>query len=175
MIETPFTIGGQYWRARVRAERVTIPCPVCKGKRTVRVEFGDGEMVTFDCDACGLGFDRARGFIEEYTNEPAASPFVIAGVDHFSGNCWTVRTEAGETADWSELRATEAEAMEESRRRCAENEAQNMLQRKYKRAAAGRSAWSVQYHRNQIKEAQRKVDWHSERLHVAKAKAGTDA
>lgn len=172
-LEMPFAIGQVMWLPSNGAEKVRVPCPVCAGQCAVVIVLGTGEQVGVECDACGLGFEGPRGYIEEYQWTPAAVRFVIAKVERFDGERWSLRSETGAWAEWDALLPTEAEALERSRVLCAAQEESNMQSRQRKRAGVKGRSWSLQYHRNCIADLERQIQWHQSKIQAKGQKEGS--
>lgn len=166
-MELPFEIGQVWWMPGHVPSQVTVPCPVCFGQRAVAVTLGDGEVVGVECDACGKGFERARGVIEEWVYAPQAIQFEIAGVDSMHQDRWWVRSTTGGSAEFSTLRATETEALAASETSCAEQYEANMRRRQHHRGNVKQLTWSLAYHRKQITDHQRQIAWHQSKIDLA--------
>lgn len=160
----PFTIGQLLWMPMGDAHKAQLPCPVCDGALAVTVILGSGERIGVPCDACGIGFDGPRGFIEEYEHDPKAIPFVIASVESFHNNEWRLRSETGAWHEFTDLYATEGEALDVAVKRAADQHERNMQSRQHKRKSTARQAWSVRYHRDCIKDLERQLAWHTARI-----------
>ncbi len=166
-LNPPFTVGEVWWLPSHAPNKITVPCPVCAGQRRVTLILGDGEHVSLHCDGCGIGFDGPRGVIEEYSYEPQVVPFPIASIVRFDSDSdryrWTVRSDTGATADFSDLCMTESEAMAVASANALAQEERNMETRQRKKKNA-RGGWTVRYHREQIKDLERQLAWHSDKV-----------
>lgn len=171
----PFAIGQVMWMAKVYPSRVTLPCPVCAGQRAVVVELGTGERVGVPCEACGKGFNNPTGTIEEWDHDPGVERFVIASVDSMHNGRWFLQSESGARCEWDELCATEAEAMEKSVARCAEQHERNMQSRTHKRRNTKEAAWSIRYHREQIRDLEQRIAWHQSKIQAVPQRKSDDA
>lgn len=163
-IEAPFVIGQRWWAPRVHPVQVVVPCPVCFGQLAITVVLGNGEELGVPCEACGKGFSGPLGTITEWDHAPAVSEFVIAGVKSMHADRWWLVSTTGAEVLFDDLRATEAEAMAESEKRCAENHERNMRSHQHSRRATKDAGWSVQYHRRQIADLERRIAWHQSKL-----------
>lgn len=163
-METPFELGKQYWCPKLHPIQDKVTCPICAGHLTVMVTLGDGQRVVVPCDACGLGYDGPRGWIREYSYEPQAERFIPSTVSSMSGGSWWLLSEAGESHAWSDCYATEEEAMAESRKRMAEIAERNHQSRCHRKKALSKTAWSIRYHREQIKDLERQIAWHQSKI-----------
>lgn len=174
-VEVPFEIGSTWWKPIVTPTRKEVPCPVCCGNRAVVVILGDGEQVGVECDACGRGAERPRGVVTTYSYSADAQEVRILRLVGFQlvgeekAPRWRVEVESegcvNRELDFAELRATRGEAMDESvatMDRLAEEAAASRAA--IKKDRLGRYAWSVAYHRDQIKELERSLAWHRAKL-----------
>ncbi len=173
-MEFPFTIGATMYLPGCGSEQVRVVCPVCFGKLGITVVLGDGEEVGVICDACGLGFNGPRGYIEEWVQQPKVTPFVIAGIEAYRGGDkpeWTLRSTDETTAYFHELHATEAEALVVATARAKDAHERNMQSRQHKKRDVKRATWTVRYHREQIADLERQLAWHRAKV-LAKDKKG---
>ncbi len=147
-MNAPFEVGQVWWMPRTHAEKITIPCPCCSGKKVVELIYGDGEHVFVECEACGLGFSQgSRGYIDEYDLSPAATQFTVQEATGFYSGRWRLRSIEGAESDFDALRATQKDALAVSRVKCAEAHEQNMQSRLHKRTSAKHATWTVTYHK----------------------------
>ncbi len=165
----PFAIGQTFWAPRTSSEKVVLPCPACKGERVVTVIYGGDEHVVIECEACGKGFNGPQGFIEEWQFTPAASKFVVAGLESMHQDNWRLLSTDGATMDLKDLCATEAEALAVSVQKCADQREHDMRSRQHARTKARDGSWSIAYHRNHIADCQRQIDWHTAKINAQKS------
>ncbi|HAM41668.1 MAG TPA: hypothetical protein DCP69_10115 [Candidatus Omnitrophica bacterium] len=164
-ISLPFRVGDVLWMPLAESRQVTIPCPICAGKRVVRVELGDGDLVTVDCDGCGLGFSGPQGTITEREHDPKVERFEIAEPVSLYGGEWQVRSTTGAEHELKDLYPTEAEAFAVAAKRSAQQTEHNMMSRARRKKGLSKTAWTVRYHRERIRDAERELAWHRARLH----------
>lgn len=165
-MKMPFEIGDALWAPKTSSQRNRVPCPVCVGTGVVILLYGGEERVSVGCEACGLGFDGPRGYIEEWDYTPAATPFVIAGVSSFYDGRWNVSSTTGETMDFDKLCKTEAEALAASAEACAAQHERNMESRQSARRSAKRASWTVLYHRKCIADLEQQIAWHTAKINA---------
>lgn len=164
-MEIPFEIGKTYWLSFVNPQKITVPCPVCNGKKWVTVIDGYDRRWNVDCEGCGLGFERSRGWINEYSYDPGAKQFAVKEISSFYGGKFTLCSTTGDIAGWEALCETEAEAVEASKvamaqiieenARRSSHASQNQLKKK---------AWSVRYHNECIGKLERQIEWHRSKV-----------
>ena len=164
-IEVPFEIGRTYYLPNHQPEKIQVPCPVCYGKKRVEIILGNDERVSVECDGCGLGFDGPRGFVHDYSYSPQVTPFTIAAVASMHGDDWYVISTDGKQANWKCLKESESEALQE----CVER-AREMVDENMRRSATSNKrklkskTWSVRYHEGIIKDIERKIAWHRQKV-----------
>ena len=167
----PFEFGQTVYVAKAYAygeERV--PCPVCDGKLFATLILGTGEVVPVECEACGLGFAGPQGYIMARKPVSSVSPVVVTGLSR-DGAEWLVHTNYSVYRD--DVFATEAEAearrveLHQEAERQATQQNENSMRPKRKKLT-----WSAYYHRNQIKDLRRQVEWHESKLREIPAKKG---
>ena len=173
-LEMPFEIGQQMWEALYPPTRVRVPCPVCFGQLAVTVVLGDGEHVGVPCEACGIGYDGPRGYIEEWRYEAAARPFVIAGVESMRRDDWVVKNDDGWSINYANLFATEHEALASARAQVESLMERQCDTRRHKRQEVKRALWSVRYHREQIQDLNRKIAWHRSKVESPRSVGAVD-
>lgn len=174
-MNAPVEIGQQVFVAHAYSHaKVWAPCPVCYGKLAVTLELGNGERVSIQCDACGLGFEGPQGRVREYRAASGVRAAVVDGVQ-VQNNGWRIIVAHAGSEIWGEtVFATEAEA--EARRVVMHAEVEKdaehrcMQQREYKRK---KPTWLVRYHREQIKRAEKDLAWHRAKLPEATARLRT--
>ena len=155
-----------------------ITCPHCLGNEYLTCILGDGTQVTFDCICCDSQYNREdnmrRGKISIYEIQGKIEPFHITGIEinnnkvrYISGtNCQR------STINENELYATPEETKIHAEIKKAEIEVEQQSRIENTKENARKSwAWNVTYHRNRLKQAQRDLEYHTQRLNVAKEKA----
>lgn len=166
MRETPrFAIGQRVFVADASPYASTkVPCPVCFGDLSVKVILGNGEVQPIECTACGLGFDGPQGFINATAPVSSVTEGEVDGIeaDHSHGDRWRYSV-GGRRAD--HVFATREEA--ETKRAELFEEAKAAAERMNDSFAAEKKkglAWQIRYHRDQIKAAERTIEWNRKKL-----------
>lgn len=160
MPECPYKVGQVYYRPVNQPENVRIPCPVCNGNQSVEMILGTGEHLIVPCEACGLGFEKSRGYIEEYQYTPRAVPFTIGSIDGYSFDRWDLSSELGEKITGQQLYLTESEALAQAHAQAEAQQRENARRYSQTKQSAKKSTWSVRYHRECIKDLERKIAYH---------------
>lgn len=170
VLSAPFALGNTYWMPKRVPERVRVPCPVCQGSKLVILLLGE-DRVEVECEACGLGFEGPRGYVEEWRYEPAATEFTIEALDSYHDDTYRVRSTTGDVTEWTNLYPTREAALEVSRQQAAEAVERNMLSRQNTRSRAKQSTWKASYHLGQIADLERQIEWHRGKMKVLKGGA----
>lgn len=168
-IELPVKVGDVLYIAEHHTTRVTRKCMVCAGHGSVWVRNIEGDEFEVRCEGCGKGYDACPGTEEYYDYEPRVTRFevaLIASVE-FKGADLDMYLESTtkRTMRYSNLYKTEEEALAKSKEHMEATIRQNMasgLSRK--KSLLPEHAWSVRYHNEQIKDAERRIAWHTTRL-----------
>lgn len=156
----PYIVGKTYFRPMHQPEKVQVACPVCNGNKQVEVILGDGEHLFVPCEACGLGFERSRGYIEQYQYRPRAVPFTLASIEAFDREQWTLKSELGEQIYSTSLYESEEEAFLDSKQQSDKQQEQNARSFSQTKQSAKKVTWSIRYHRECIKDLERKISYH---------------
>ncbi len=160
----PFSIGDKLWQVVRQPQEKTFPCPVCAGHRSISVGLGSGEVVIVPCEGCGLGYDGPRGSVREWVYEPGVEEFIISGVDSMHNDRWMVLSERGGRAYHDELWLNEEDALAAAQKSCADAYEHMMESWQFKKKSVKHTGWTVRYHRDQIKDLERKLAWHQEKV-----------
>ena len=163
-LELPFQIGDIYWLPGFHPEQVEVPCPVCAGQKRVTLILGSGEELQVACECCSAGFLAPRGVIAEWQHEPRATKFEVAGVRSLHAGRWEVESATGGVCWFSDLCATQADALRVATTQVARQHEENMRRRQRNRREVNRVSWSVNYHRKQIAELERSIAWHRDKI-----------
>jgi hypothetical protein len=169
----PFAPGDVLWRVCSPVEKITLPCPVCAGNLSVDVVLGTGETLSVPCDGCGTGYDGPRGHIEEWQQVPRIESAIVAGVESFRSNGqggidWTVRFTNGSTASYDRLFHNADEAMVAAEAQSDALTERNLMQRRRRQKSVSKLAWTIRYHREQIKRLEEQIAWHRRKLAAQK-------
>lgn len=163
-----YNIGDLVWYAKMRCVEKQITCPDCFGQKALTVIRGDGSSVSIDC-GCGHGFEGPRGYYtytawEPFVTKVSIDRIEIKGTDieyGHSGNYYCKESDLFDNKEDAERHAIELAAQQEKEE----------LEKIYHKDKHNRTwAWHVRYHREQLKEAMRQVEYHTKKLNVAKAK-----
>jgi len=165
-----FKVGDVVWRAACGTEQVRQTCPVCFGKLFVTVILGDDSAVDTPCEYCGKGYDGQKGWVTEweYVARPAVDTISeVRRTTDESGEHYGYRLSSGHVVPV--VFATIEEAQEAADQARYTHEAEQARRRKEGKEHSARSfSWRVGYHQREVKEATRKLAYHSARVQPCK-------
>jgi hypothetical protein len=149
-----------------------VPCPLCFGKKSVQIILGNGEIQPIECSACGHGYEGPRGFINERAPRSAVVRGEITGVTKDFGE-WRYAVNGSSQSD---IFRTEEEA--ETKRVLLHAEASVQAEGFNQSIAKEKKkglAWSVRYHQGCIRDLERRLSYHEEKLLISREKAAKKA
>lgn len=168
-----FRIGEDVWVSLWEAIEDRVVCPDCGGTGRLRVILHDEQEVSIECDTCRRGYEPPRGTLTVYTRKPMAIPTAIVGVEIADGKIvW--RTSASYHVEDDRVFANEASALNRAKEIAAEADRAERDRIASKEKPTHSWAWNASYHRREIKEAQRRIEYHTRKLNVASLKARED-
>lgn len=168
-----YKMGDTVWFASANSSQKSEPCPDCFGKRYLTVIKGDGEQVTIDCAGCASGYDPPKGFVTYWKWAVDVELVTIDRVEitpkgvtyGFSG------FRGRYSADEERLFNTKEEATAKAQLISEEHNAEEIAKIHRKEKHNHTWSWNACYHRRCIKDAEKQLAYHTEKLNVAKEKA----
>lgn len=163
-------IGQEVFVAQAHAYAISDEtCPICFGKLFVVVILGDGSQQPVACDACRGSDGHATGVVPVHAPASSVIRGTVTGIE-IDGGVARYRVN-GVQFDASDIFTTEAEA--ESRRAVlfdrATEQARLSFETRFKRPRS--IPWTIRYHRDCIKGAERDIAWHRSKLVATEAKS----
>lgn len=169
----PFEFGQIVYVATVWAYKPTrVLCPVCFGKRFVTVILGDGEQQPVECEFCNVGYQGPSGTVTRHAPDSTIEERAVTGLV-MDGDEWIVTLD-GHAHRQSERCVFATREQAEERRAFLQAEAEINAQRNFEAQFADKKKGltrSAGYHREQIKELRRKLEWHEAKLGRSNTKA----
>lgn len=164
-MEIPFEIDKVYWLPKLSSSQQMVPCNVCYGNKVITVILGNGEEVEIPCEGCSVGADPAHGYHMEYVYTPSVNKFKLVEIQSYTKyqgkDEWTVKSETGEITKWEQLEDTKEKALEVSEATMKKLQEDNFnscgTRRNY---SIQKASWHIHYHRTQVKEHERKLEYH---------------
>jgi len=165
-----YQIGQQVWRASWTTTENYVTCPDCGGTGRIRVTFHDETQVSIDCQRCTYGYNTPTGTLKVYDRKAIAVPTTIIGMEVDGGKLkW--KTNDCYQVDEVDLFDNEADCLKRAEVMAVEADAQEREKIQKKEKDTRSWAWNAQYHKREIKEAQKKIEYHTAKLNVATIKA----
>lgn len=167
--DAPCVAGQVFWRVKRTPVQVAETCDLCLGLGTITVVDNSSNEYKVECEACWQGY-QSSGKVTEWQNTPQVDAFVVGRVEAYLGGEWTLRASNDDsTIDFKYLYRTFDEAWAEAERQCEALRESNWGQKKRRREnALQRAASSVAYHRRQISDLEKRLEWHRAKISTAK-------
>lgn len=182
-MRTKYEIGQEiYWASFSAHAHEYVTCPDCGGTGRLRVIFHDETTVSIPCANCAKGYEEPSGLIHVYCRKGVAESGRISGLE-INGDNVEYRISklflgtdghtfsGGYIVKECDAFLTEQEAKEKADIMAAEYDAEERA-RIFKKEKDTRTwAWNASYHRREMKDAERKLEYHSKKLSHAALKA----
>ena len=164
MTKPRFNIGDTAWVAYAGQTEVWIQCPHCFSEKYLTVILGDKSQITIDCECCKAGYEGCKGMIKTYEFKTGAQSIVINKIEWSDHNCEFQYNYKND----KDVFATEAEALVRAMKLKMEQQQAEKDRLEWMKENPKKSwAWNATYHRKQLKDAQRNVEYHTKKLAVA--------
>ena len=165
------------WKAYEKWEK----CPDCGETRTLKVTLFDDTEYIIPCESCKYGYEEPYGSVRHYAYHAVARELIVQGMElgcfsdekdiwqyklGLEGSCYRQVPE-------HELFLDEQTALNFAQARGRELEIKEAARVLMKDKPAKSWAWHVAYHRRAIKEAERNLIYHTEKLNAAKGHVKT--
>lgn len=172
-----YQIGQTLWRATWNAAETSVECPDCGGSGHIRFLYPEGSpeaargvVAAIECRGCQRGYDPPTGRVRVYERTPLADRVTVQGME-----VTATGTEYHVTGSWrtpeNALFETEADALALATTMCAEEDRRERDRVNQKEKDTRSWSWHVHYHRQQIRQAERSIAYHSAKLIVARVRA----
>lgn len=165
-----FAVGDLVWIASWETQKKYVTCPDCGGTGRIRVIFHDETQVSIECQRCQSGFNPPSGRLVHYERSPVVRCEAITGVE-LTDNSIEWKTKNHYRVADGDVFATETDAVERAAQMSAQANADDLQRIAMKEKDTRSWAWNASYHRREIKDAQRRIEYHTAKLNVAKVKA----
>ena len=177
-----YNIGDRVWYAGMESREASVVCPECFGKKYLTVILGDDSQVTIDCAGCASGYNPPKGYVTYYENTAFVEQVTITGFDVDADkirykfdivrkcNDGFHRTlQSG--ADDYKVFGTKEEAEVKAKELAEEHNREKLERINCKEQHNHTWSWNVHYHRRQIREAKKSIEYHEGKLVVAREKS----
>ena len=164
------TVNDRVWCAKFNSHQLMpIECPDCAGTARVRVMLADDTVVSVDCGGCSRGYDPSTGYQLINMRECCADLQRIVevrqtakGNEYLTENHHIHTDESvfdNEADALAYAEKLQADYIEEQKKRILEKE-----------KPLKTWAWNASYHRTAIKDAEKKINYHTAKLNAANLK-----
>lgn len=171
---TKYNIGDVVYYPRFEATTDYVVCPDCGGTKTIKCVLYDCSEHNIDCQGCGRGYEHATGRIEVHTRKPIAYRGEINGIETLMEDGKTVtyyNLDGAYHLQEHELFGSELPAKSAATKLAEKYDAEERA-RVFARARDDRSwSWHVTYYRKEIRDAEKRIAYATERLNAAKVNA----
>jgi hypothetical protein len=179
MIKPKFQIGDVVWCGQWKGYEKWDKCPDCGGTKTIKVILFDGSEYIIPCEGCKKGWEGPYGVVSHYAYHATARELVIQGMEL---GCWDSKRgiweyQLGLEGSCSlrvpehELFLDEQSAMDFALAKGRELEIRDAYRVFLKDKPTKSWSWHVTYYRREIKEAERKIEYATRALGIAREKA----
>jgi hypothetical protein len=151
-----------------------VTCPDCGGTGRLRVTFHDETTVSIECAGCSAGYEPPKGYVRVYNRHAKAQPVTITGVEVQRDGKIEWRTDRCYILDESDLFETEEGALTRALEKAAAADKEEREKVNTKEKPTRTWAWNAHYHRKQIKDAQRNLEYHTAKLTAANLKTRSE-
>lgn len=170
-----FEVGQTIWIGDFCPRSPTfVTCPDCGGTGRLRVTFHDETQVSIECRNCSQGYDPPTGEVVIYQGEAKARKAVVCGFENaYAKVRWHIDGHGGgyRIVDDEAAFATEEEAIAWAFLKSGEYEKEQRSKILSKEKDARTWAWNASYHRRCIRDAEKTIAYHRDKLSVAALKA----
>lgn len=152
------------------------PCPICAGSGFCTLILGSGEQTPVECEFCRRGWDGPSGTITVYEARSGVLEEVVTGIE-LDERGWIIKTGHRHFNEWDAVVFADR-THAESRAAELMVKAQEQAKANYESQFAGnkkKHTWSVGYHRREIAELERKIEWHRAKLSVRRPRPANRA
>ena len=160
-------LGDYVWVAVARGQRKKITCPDCFGTGQLDVTLKDGTTHSIDCQGCGKGYLGPQGTIELWEYEPSVEGHTITGIEQTISR--PIEYRVGHSLYTADHVFASRDGAVARAALLAEQQTQDEANRlKRKERDEKTWAWNVHYHRKAIRDAEKDIAYHTQKLNVAK-------
>lgn len=174
MKEKKFKVGDKIYVSHFGRREIKVNCPVCFGKRVVRLILGDDSIVEMPCECCGRGYEPAKGYVVDWRMDAGAKKRTITQVE-------TKQTQEGELVEYrsdhyihqpQDIFTTEKEALADSKRKADKYNLEHETKAEFIKGKPDKNySWNAGYHRRLVKKAEKEIEYHSKMAKICKERA----
>jgi len=163
--------GDTPFHASYNQKKITRPCPICFGQKTVRVILGDESVVQTPCDFCGLGFEGSQGVITDHERLPRVERVTITSVSIVDGEKREIRYASEHRCLSPEnLFDEEAPALARAAVLMEQVNAEEAKRSDYgQKSTRQKLSWSIGYHMDCARRERKSAEYHESRAIILRA------
>lgn len=169
-----YNIGDRVWLATHGMKSVKKACPVCYGKKEVKLILGNGDEMILLCSYCAPGYDPPLGYIKEYEYSADAEQVKITSIsiERGEGRETINYYSSNSRMDNNNIFDTEAEALVRSAvlARTYTHEQENRAA-SIKKSEWRSYSWNAGYHTEAANRMEKQIEYHRKMAVICKAKA----
>lgn len=169
-----YNIGDEVFVACSSVQDKRVICRDCAGQKYLTVILGNGESHTIACETCQrCGYEAPSGYERFPEHFSKVEKVTVTGMEIKADEETEYRVKVSSTCSniykASQVYKTAEEAQVKAEEIAAERTLKN--EEAFKRKVKDHKTWSwhVTYHRRQIKEEQRRLEYHTKALDYAKS------
>lgn len=167
-----YNIGDKVWWATCGTREVTLPCSICFGKLKITLILGNDERIETPCDYCIIGFEKPKGYTNEYQRFSDVKEITITGkevIENEKGRQVGYRYQSYILYKNKNIFDTKEEAEIAVKKLIIEYENSERERQSYKKKKnQTHYSWSVGYHMKRLREANREIEYHSRKINELK-------
>lgn len=164
-----FNVGDMVWSLLAIAKQTEVTCPDCLRSKYVTVILGDGSQETIDCSRCERGYQGSFGYLIDESPDWQVVQVRVTRKEQKDGGI--VEYGCEHTYYAQHVYATEEEAVKARDQVIATRKAEYLAQLQSKERSKASWAWNVRYHRQEIRDLAKRIEYHQAKLDVAKLKS----
>lgn len=179
MIKPKYQIGDVVWTGKWEPYEICEKCPDCGGTLKLTVTLFDNTIYGIPCETCKRGYEGPYGVVRRIGYHAEVQELVVHGMElgcwdsnkgiwqyklGLEGSCYLNIPE-------HEIFIDEHAAMNFAISKGRQLEINGAARVLMKEKPAHTWAWHVTYHRRQVKEAQRQLEYHTKALGIAREKS----
>lgn len=164
-------IGDLVWIGYTKMKEKRVTCPDCLGSGRLTVILGDGSHVGIDCRACEYGWRGSTGVLDGWEHVAAREKGAIIKVERNHDDEIEYAVGSSSSYHTGPIFETEEGAMQYAESLIAERNAREDKQMRCKEKDHQTWAWNANYHRREIRDMKKRIEYHEKKLAIASVKA----
>jgi len=168
-----YKVGDSVWHASCGTKQIEKLCPICFGKKQVKLILGNDDEVTLPCNYCRLGLGSPRGRVTEHEYIAKPEQVVITEIE------MKVTASAIERKYWSgcylfdesDIFDSEGEALARCLEVVAKKQKEESTRAEYIKKDRQKSfSWNAGYHLREAAKARKDAEYHERNAVLCKSR-----